>query len=131
MDFLCFEKKIFFEKMEIDNFIIMMNMIVIEKIIVIINNNNSLWALANYVLLYSKKRIIIIGIPRDPLLFFLLLLSNTKQSKAKGDTMPEGLSGFCAISNRPEGLLMPIDGPTIPVMESSSPSPTSNRQIVK
>ena len=42
------------------------NMIVIEKIIVIINKNNSLWALANYVLLYSKKRIIIIiGIPRD------------------------------------------------------------------
>ena len=83
--FLCFEKKIFFEKMEIDNFIIMMNMIVIEKIIVIINNNNSLWALANYVLLYSKKRIIIIGIPR-----------------AKGDTMPEGQSGF-VLSPEAEG----------------------------
>ena len=67
LGFLMFREKIFFEKMEMDNFIIMMNMIVIEKIIVIINNNNSLWALANYVLLYSEKRIIIIiiGIPRD------------------------------------------------------------------
>ena len=50
-----FREKIFFEKMEIVDFIMMMNMIVIEKIIVRINNNNSLWALANYVLLYSKK----------------------------------------------------------------------------
>ena len=57
MDFGFFDvsRKIFFEKMEMVNFSMMMNMIVIEKIIVIINNNNSLWALANYVLLYSKK----------------------------------------------------------------------------
>ena len=98
-------RKIFFEKMEIDNFIIMMNMIVIGKIIVIINNNNSLWALANYVLLYSKKRIIIIGIPRDPLLFFLRLLSNTKQSKAKqkGIPCPKGYQVFVLFPIGPKG----------------------------
>ena len=92
-----FREKIFFEKMEIDNFIIMMNMIVIEGIIVIINNNNSLWALANYVLLYSKKRrIIIIGIPR-----------------AKGDTMPEGQSGF-VLSPEAEGYFDVLTYPAKP-----------------
>ena len=43
-----------------------------------------------------EKRIIIIGIPRDPLLFFLRLLSNTKQSKAKqkGIPCPKGYQVF-------------------------------------